>query len=460
MQVQNRSASEQSVQELRANVAQSLRIESSVLLNLIDALAVGPRPESAVETTLSLAWSYDFSNLYAALSRSACELAENLSQDDWLWNLRKARLDWLQTQNFPSPNPAIGRWKIRILDATDYPRPKTRTVELGYVHSAEGMRLGHGLSMLSERVGEGSWTLPLEIGWIPPKTHPTTYGVVQIEQFVKRHGWEPERVLAVDAQYTVEPFLRPIHKLGISILGRVANNRVFYLPPPKYRGFGRPPVRGRKIKLSDGRTLPKIDQQEVIELENGGRIEISRWDDVRMRQWPGQALALYRVIEYRADGSRRYQRPLWLIFVPATPETELPTPRQAQAMYQERFGIEHSIRFQKGELGLTAGQFNSAEAEGRVQVWVEMVATAFWFLWALCGFAKAEDKPENRALIPKWWRSWKMTPGAVRKMAAGLLLSLGWKKPEPKPRGKSPGRATGARMEPRKTFKAVRATSV
>jgi hypothetical protein len=37
------------------------------------------------------------------------------------------------------------------------------------------------------------------------------------------------------------------------------------------------------------------------------------------------------------------------------------------------------IRFMKGDLGLTCGQFNSTEAEGRVQVWVEMVATAFWF---------------------------------------------------------------------------------
>jgi len=437
---------------LRDAVAQSFQVESAVLLNLIDALAVGPRPESAVEITLSPAWSYDFSNLYAALNRGARELADEYSQDDWLQNLRKARLDWLKAQNVPSPNPAVGKWRLRILDATDYPRPKTTTVELGYVHSAEGMRLGHGLSMLSERVGEGSWTLPLEIGWIPPGSHPIIYGVVQMEQFVGRHGWESEQALVVDAQYTVEPFLAPVHELGVSILGRVANNRVFYLPPPAYRGFGRPPVRGRKIKLNDGRTLPPTDDREEWEIENGGRIEVSRWDDVRMRQWPSQPLALYRVIEYRADGQRRYKRPLWLIFVPATPEIELPTPRQAQAMYEERFGIEHSIRFQKRELGLTAGQFSSTEAEGRVQVWVEMVATVLWFLWALSGLAKSEDLKA----IPKWWRSGKLTPGAVRKMAAGLLLSLGWKKPEPKPRGKSPGRAGGTRLEPRKQFTAGR----
>src|SRR5262249_28342729 len=97
-------------------------------------------------------------------------------------------------------------------------------------------------------------------------------------------------------------FRRPVHELGLSVLGRVASNRVFYLGPPAYRGFGRPPVRGRKIKLNDARTLPPIDAQDEWKLEAGGRIEVSRWDDVRMRQWPAQQLVLYRVIEYRADG--------------------------------------------------------------------------------------------------------------------------------------------------------------
>jgi hypothetical protein len=59
--------------------------------------------------------------------------------------------------------------------------------------------------LLSERLGEGSWTLPLEIGWIPPKSNPITYGVAQVEEFVKRQSWSPERILVVDAHYTGEP---------------------------------------------------------------------------------------------------------------------------------------------------------------------------------------------------------------------------------------------------------------
>src|SRR6266508_1424076 len=84
------------------------------------------------------------------------------------------------------------------------------------------MRLGHGLSLLSERVDEGSWTLPLEIGWIPPESNPITYGVAQVEEFVKRHTWRPKLVLVVDAHYTGESCLNPVHQLGMPVLGRVA----------------------------------------------------------------------------------------------------------------------------------------------------------------------------------------------------------------------------------------------
>jgi hypothetical protein len=157
------------------------------------------------------------------------------------------------------------------------------------------------------------------------------------------------------------------------------------------------------------------------------------------------------VIEYKADGKPRYKRPLWLIFVGPALQEVSPTPREAEAIYDERFSVEHGIRFMKGDLGLTCGQFNGPEAEGRVQVWVEMVATAFWFLWALRAQAETE-----RERLPGWWRSGKLTPGAVRKLASGLLLSLGWSKPQPKPRGKSPGRAEGSTIEPRERFKAYR----
>jgi len=451
MRKNNQCASQASIEDFRERVAQSLGPSRAVLLNLIDVLAVGPRPASPVEVVLSELWGYEWSSLYSALRRAGEDLALTIEDGDWLQQLRAAREQWLLAQAVPRERRAeLGDWQVRILDATNYGRPKTKTVEVGYVHGADGMKPGHGLSLMSQRVGEGSWTLPLEIAWMPPQCGVVSFGVAQLECYVAEHGWREEEALAVDAQYTVEPFLRPVHALGVPVLGRGRSNRCFYLPPPPYQGAGRPRVRGRKLKLNDQRTLPRPELESEWALPSGGRVVVSRWDDVRLKQWPQQPLALYRVVEYRADGKPRYKRPLWLLFVPL--RARRPTPREAEAIYDERFSIEHSIRFMKGELGLTCGQFNGPEAEGRVQVWVEVVATAFWFLWALR--TRARSQP---AAWPKWWRSRKLTPGAVRRLAAGLLLGLGWQKPQPKLRGKSPGRRRGVKMEPRRRYKMYRA---
>jgi hypothetical protein len=457
------NASTQSVEDFRAAVAGSFETQGAVLLNLIEALAVGPRPGAPVEVSESPFFAYGHDSLYQALRRAAAALGEEITSPDWLLALRTARLAWWAEQPPAAPLRAdVGRWKIRILDASNHYRPQVRTVCVGYVHGADGMKPGQGLSVLAERVGEGSWTLPLEIAWMPPETGPTTYGAEQIKAFVAAHGWGPDYVLDVDSQYTVRPFLEPVTRAGVNVLGRVRNNRVFYLPVAEYGGWGRPAQLGAKFKLNDAATHPAADVTDKWDLPTGGRIEAHAWQDVRQKGWATQPLTLYQVIEYRADGQPRYKRPLWLLFVAGqsvveasvveAPIVEAPTPRQAEAIYDERFSIEHAIRFSKQELGLVSGQFNSLAAEGREQVWVELVATTYWLLWALRGVAD-----EQKVTWPAWWRSRKLTPGAMRRLAAGLFLGLEWRKPTVNPRGKSPGRAPGATQEPRARFKVYRA---
>ena|SRR5438105_1318258 len=201
MRKTNHCASQASIEDFRERVAQSLGPSRDVLLNLMDALAVGRRPASSVEVVLSQVWGYEWSSLYSALRRAGADLALTIEDDDWLQQLRAAREQWLLKQGELSPPRAeLGAWRVRILDATNYDRPKTKTVEVGYVHGAEGMKPGHGLSLLSQRVGEGSWTLPLQIAWMPPQCGVVNFGVAQMECFVAAHGWQAEEVLAVDAQ--------------------------------------------------------------------------------------------------------------------------------------------------------------------------------------------------------------------------------------------------------------------
>jgi hypothetical protein len=364
--------------------------------------------------------------------------------------LRQARLEWWADwgEELREAPAGVGAWRVKVLDATNYDRPKPRTVPLGYVHGVQGLKPGHGLSVLSEQVGPGSWYLPLEIGVIPVGQAPTQFGAAQVGEYVRHWGWQPDEILAVDAAYTNAPTLRPMVAAGLKVLGRVSAKRVFYLPPPPYAGFGRPRVRGRKLKLSAQRTLPPPAHFPRVETGDGGWYEISQWTDVRMWKWPPQPLSLYRVWEYRADGTPRYKRPLWLIYVgPAA----APQPAEAQAIYACRFGIEHSLRFMKREAGRVGAQCHGEQAPARIALWVELVASGLWWLFALRPFAQAPG-----VAWPKSWRSRRLTPGAVRRVAVGLFVKLRIQPPQPQVRGKSPGRVPGTRLAPRKRYRLFR----
>src|SRR5215475_6762313 len=91
-------ASKASIEDFRDQVAQSLGLASGVLINLIDVLAIGPRPISPAEMTLSPLWGYRWSNLYTGIDRASQELAETIADQDWLQELRKQRLAWLASQ--------------------------------------------------------------------------------------------------------------------------------------------------------------------------------------------------------------------------------------------------------------------------------------------------------------------------------------------------------------------------
>ncbi len=208
------NTSENIILDLRQRVMESFDSSSQVLMNILDALTVGPRIATPFGLVLSPIWGYGCSSLYTGIRRAACENS--------LSNLQKARIAWLQHwgQNLESDR-RVGQWKVRILDSTNYDRPKT------YVHGQDGMRPGHGLSVLSEKVAGGSWNLPLEIALIPVESSPTEFGAKQVVRFVQNYGWKGDEVLTVDAHYTNAPTLRPLFKAGVNVIGRVSSKRVF-----------------------------------------------------------------------------------------------------------------------------------------------------------------------------------------------------------------------------------------
>lgn len=431
------------IQEFRRAVKEAFIKRDELLMNVIDALTVGPRFRTPVELTSSELWQYQWPSLYTGIRNGKGEQS--------LDKLRRRRIDWLEQyrNEVSEPLAGTGNWQIRVLDATNYDRPKTETVKLVYAHGVNGFKPGHCLSLLSECAAAGSWCLPLEIKLVPAGKLAREFGPEQLVDFASEHPWRADQVLAVDADYTKATVLRPMYEAGINVLGRVSSKRKFYLPPPSYGGRGRPCVRGRKLKLNDARTLPEPDENQRVELAAGRSCEVSRWSDVRMFAWPEQPLALYRVVEYRADGSLRYKRPLWLIYMPA--QGVAPTLSEARAIYECRFSVEHSLRFMKGELLLDGGQFNGTDALERIALWVELAATALWQLFALKISAQSDLQK-----LPRWWCKKKPTPRAVRMLALGIFVRLAITPAMPKPRGKSSGRKAGSHFEPRKRYRIFR----
>jgi hypothetical protein len=57
------SASKASIGDFRNHLTQGLGPAREVLFNLIDVLAIGPRPASPVKLTLIPLWGYHWSNL-------------------------------------------------------------------------------------------------------------------------------------------------------------------------------------------------------------------------------------------------------------------------------------------------------------------------------------------------------------------------------------------------------------
>lgn len=450
-------ASVASIVDLRQRVREALPDYGDALLNIIDSLAAGPRIATPSEVAISPLCVFALSSLYTALRTASATAGVGTRRGEevkrLLKRVRRARQAWLDqwAKQLDLSEAQVGLWRVFVLDATNYPRLKSPTVERGFAHGADGMRPGHALSVLSQRVGDGSWTLPLEIELVPVGQAPGAFGAQQLAAFIASHGWAPEDIVALDAGYTNVPTLRPMVAATANLIGRISGRRVLFRAPgprPSTPKRGRPRIWGAKIQLWDQRTLPKADLDEEVTLKDGRRFEISRYDTLRMRGWPEQSMTLYRVIEYRANGTRRYKRPLWLIYVGSA---QAPSPRDARAIYGARFSIEHAFRFMKRELGLVSGQFNGPGALERERVWVELVGTAMWELFAVRAAVKDSgtdhDQPEPAR---------PLTPGMARKQVLAIFTRLGVERPTPLPRGKSPGRAKGATFASRKRHKIFR----
>jgi hypothetical protein len=408
--MENNTNSRQRLVDFRLEVYASFTLRADALFELVDALLHSPIVRSAVEVSQSPVFRRRFASVYDALTEGKIDPA--------------ALRDALAAAEPPDALTVAG-YAVYALDTTIAPRPDAATVpDRSRVYSAAHDKAiaGHQFSWLGRVIAFGqSWFASREVVRVPTSRTSGEIGAEQDQRLAA--GLAPRVVL----------------------LARLASNRVLYGSPPVPTGKrGRPPVHGVKLSL---RTPSRPDRQETARV-GGQDVRISAWANYHLRAVPTLVGVVVRAEFLTADGTPRYQRPLWLFWSgpPAIALADVVT------MYLLRFTIEHFFRFLKQRLGLLAAHLGDLRP---IETWVQVVALAYWQLLLA------------RALVQPAYRPWDptarqdpnrpLTPGQV--LAAWPIFSRTVETPAaaPKRTGKAPGRAPGERPKPRERHPVAKA---
>jgi hypothetical protein len=255
------------------------------------------------------------------------------------------------------------------------------------------------------------------------------------------------KVVVGDSLYANRVFLAVLLMLRtIWALVRLRRNFTLYEHPPARQPGqrGAPRKHGAKFRLKAPPRAPDRTETFYVGLQ---KIRLSAWYQLHCRWLPALVGVAMQVEFLKADGTVRYQRPMWLFWT--GPETV--ALQDLCRMYLWRFAIEHAFRFLKQHLGLTAHCLTDNEA---IQRWLWLCALAYWQLLLMS--QEVED------LCPAWYprkptaEASRLTPGQVQRGAARFLAKLGTPAAAPRPAGKGPGRPKGYQPTPRPRYPVVR----
>ena len=429
------TASFQFLQTFRQKLWRVFPLRADALFELVDALLLTVDPRSPVELSRSPAFRRRFSMVYDALRHGQVDPAAARE---------------LLAEAEPPEAITVAGCAVYAVDSTVQPRPDAETLpDRGQVYSTtQGKSLpGHQYSWLGRIVAQGrSWFAPRDVERITTRTTPAAVAAAQVKRLVSTLAVGLLAVVVADSGYANAVFLAAFIGLtGVFVLVRVANNRVFYGPPPpveldpttgKRRKKGRPKVHGAKFRLA---APPPPERQAVFPLGQVS-VRVSAWGQLHFKTLPALVGTLLRVEFLKADGQPKYKRPLWL-FWSGPNDLELAAVVQ---IYLLRFGIEHFFRLAKQRLGLTCAQSPTLTA---CENWVWTVAFAYTQLL----LARQLVIPQARAWDPKARRdpACPLTPGQVKQAWAIFSRGLGTPAVAPGPGGKAPGRVLGFHPQPR-----------
>ena len=421
-------------QQFREKVYQSMVKRADAILDMVDALTVAGHVDSPVALSEEPPFRRKFSSIF-----------DTLRQGEIDFDLLLQTLLAYQ----PSNSEELAGCEVYGLDCTPNEREEAETLE-GRVslkaQKEDPVRYGHKYSWLVRLIQWGtSWVAPVDVRRVDSRLSDSQVGAVQVQELDARHA--KPKVIVADSLYGNHIFLAIFLVIQHAYaLVRLRSNLVFYeRPKPHAKGTrGAPAKHGAKFKLSQPSRKPDRTETFVLGAQT---VHLTAWQGLHFKKLSALVGLVLRVEFLRADGTPRYQRPMWLFW--SGPET-VPLEELCR-MYLWRFAIEHFFRFAKQHLGLNANQSTDLVS---CDQWMWLCALAYWQLLLMRDEVKtsrpawypAGTKPEIKAL----------TPGQVQRSALGFFVQLGTPARDTRNAGKGKGRAKGYQPAARTRYPLVK----
>ena len=420
----------------RQKVYQKFRNRADAALDLVDAVTTAGVVASPVAMSEEPPFRRKFSMVYDVLEDGEIDVTE---------------LGQVLYEAQPADCETVAGYEVYAVDATPNPRPEAETLPDRLLLKADKDTPavpGWKFSWLVRLVQRGtSWVAPQAVQQIPRDSTANQVAGAQVAALDKQ---SPRlKVAVLDSGYFNHLFLALCVALKtVIILVRMRHNGALYeAPVPKpAKSKGAPRKHGPKFKLNKPARTP--DRTATLAL-GPLTVVLTAWHGLHLKKVaPLVGLAL-RVEFQKADGTPRYQRPLWLFWTgPLTVALG-----DICLMYLWRFAIEHAFRFMKQHLGLNA---NCSTQATSIHLWMQVCALAYWQLLLM----RHEVEDLRPAWHPRTVRSatQPLTPGQVQRGALRFLLKLGSPAATPRPAGKGPGRPKGYCPARRTRYPVVRKT--
>jgi hypothetical protein len=170
-------------------------------------------------------------------------------------------------------------------------------------------------------------------------------------------------------------------------------------------------------------------------------LKVSCWKNLHLKEAPELELTVIQVIRASASDTKRDPRVSWFVFV----GQELPALSEVPSLYSGRYSIEHGYRVDKQDLLWERVRLRTPEQFERFTHVVACVRNQLCLARSL-GCAR---QPWER-------RSGEATPSQVRRALGSILPELGTPARVCQVRGKSLGRAKGAKIAPAACYAVIR----